>query len=300
MKKSIGILIPTWKAVKHLPHCLPPLIASKLNPRILVIDSSSKDGTIEMAQDMGVETLVISQAEFNHGTTRELGRKILGTDIAVMITQDAYACSAEMLEKLVQPLMNGEASVSYARQLPHAGAGFFEAFSRQFNYPTVSHFRDLEDVQKWGVYTFFCSNSCAAYLNTALDETGGFAHTLFGEDTLAVAKLLHRGHRVAYVAEAQVRHSHGYTLKEEFKRHFDIGLSRCFFRELIHLAGNDTQRGQAYVKAMYHELKEKNSWLLPYAFLQTLAKFTGYKIGQRCVNAPVWIKKKLSSQKHYW
>lgn len=57
---------------------------------ILVIDSSSNDGTVELAASMGVEAIVIPQSEFNHGTTREMGRKLLGTDIICMLTQDAY------------------------------------------------------------------------------------------------------------------------------------------------------------------------------------------------------------------
>ena len=104
---SIGIVIPTFRAAKHLPYCLPPLLLSSLKPRILVIDSSSDDETVTLAKQFGVETLVIPQSEFNHGTTREKGRRYLNTDIVVMITQDAVnAISLDMLEKLVEPLIN--------------------------------------------------------------------------------------------------------------------------------------------------------------------------------------------------
>lgn len=297
---TIGIVIPTWKAIKHLPHCLTPLLQSKLKPRILVIDSSSNDGTVELAQAMGVETLSIPQEKFNHGTTRELGRKLLATDIIVMMTQDAYLVKHQMLEDLLKPLLNGHSSVSYARQIPHRGAGFFESFARDFNYPSKSHIRCLEDVATYGVYTFFCSNSCAAYLNQALDEIGGFTEALFGEDTAAVAKLLNQGHRVAYVAEAEVRHSHDYQLIDEFKRHFDIGLSRASMQHLIEKGGKDTKRGIAYSRALLKALILTNPLLIPYALLQIMAKFAGYQAGKRCLRGPIWIKKILSSQKHYW
>jgi rhamnosyltransferase len=300
MQPSIGIVIPTFQAAKHLPHCLPPLLTSALNPRVLVLDSSSTDDTVAIARQMGAETLVIPQSEFNHGTTREKGRQYLQTSIVVMITQDAYATSPDMLGHLVKPILEKKSSIAYARQLPHRDAGFFGAFARTFNYPARSHIRSLDDTAIYGVYTFFCSDSCAAYCNTALDEIGGFPHVLFGEDTVVVAKLLHRQHHIAYVAEAQVYHSHDYTLKQEFCRHFDIGLARHTYQHLIAIAGSDGQRGKAYVRALLKELWQISPSWIPYALLQTLAKFCGYRIGRASLQAPLWLKKTLSSQKFYW
>lgn len=279
-KPSIGIVIPTWKGMKHLPHCLPFLIQSPLRPRILVIDSSSNDGTVELARSMGVETLLIPQESFNHGMTREMGRNHLGTDIVVMMTQDAYPTSLRTLELLVLPLISNQASIAYARQIPHEGAGLLAAFSRHFNYPSTSHIRSLDDIHEFGIYTFFCSNSCAAYLNRALDEIDGFPTILFGEDTVAVARLLQKQHRIAYVAEAEVRHSHDYTLKQEFCRHFDMGLSRQTFHHLFSIAGKDSQRGKAYVSAMLKELLRTKPSLIPYALAQTLVKYAGYMAGK--------------------
>ncbi len=300
MQSSIGIVIPTFQAAKHLPHCLPPLLQSPLKPRILVIDSSSTDGTASIARQMGAETLVIPQSEFNHGTTREKGRQYLRTPIVVMMTQDAYPTSPDMLGHLVKPLLEKKSSIAYARQLPHKGAGFFGAFARTFNYPATSHIRSLQDIATYGVYTFFCSDSCAAYCNDALDEIRGFPHVLFGEDTVVVAKLLHRQHYIAYVAEAEVRHSHDYTLKQEFCRHFDIGLARHLYQNLIAIAGSDSQRGKAYVKTLLKDLWQTSPSLIPYALLQTFAKFGGYRLGKASSKAPIWFKKTFSSQKFYW
>lgn len=280
MENEIGIVIPTYQAAGHLPHCLPPLLQSPLKPRLLVIDSSSTDGTLKIAQGMGVETLVIPKNEFNHGSTREIGRRRLNSLIVVMMTQDAYAASPDMLKHLVKPLIENKASVSYARQIPHQQAGFFASFHRKFNYPPESHIRSVADVEAFGAYTFFCSNSCAAYLNSALDEIGGFSPVLFGEDTLAVAKLLHRGQRIAYVAEAIVRHSHDYTLKQEFRRHFDIGVSRRTYQDLLAICGPDSQRGKEYVMALLKELGRTAPFKIPYALLQIAAKYSGYRLGR--------------------
>jgi rhamnosyltransferase len=300
MNSSIGCIFITHNAKHHLKHCLEPLLRSPLKPRILVVNSSSSDGTVELARELGVETLVVPRASFNHGATREQARKHLGTEIVVMMTPDAYMVGPDALEKLVEPILSRKASIAYARQIPHKGAEFFETFPRYFNYPPEGHVRGLEDCATYGTYTFFCSNSCAAYDNRALDIIGGFDALLLGEDTVAVAKLLRCGHKIAYVAESLVHHSHSYSLLEEFRRSFDTGLARKGYRDLIAAPGTDTDRGKEYVRAMTQELLKNAPQKLPYAFCNVLSKWLGYRIGTASVNAPCWLKKALSSQDFFW
>ncbi|MBA3237370.1 MAG: glycosyltransferase family 2 protein [Parachlamydiaceae bacterium] len=305
MSPTIGVAVITHSARKHLPHCLPPFLNSPFKPRVLVVNSSSFDGTVEAAEALGAETLVVPRQQFNHGATRELARKYLGTDIVVMVTPDAYVAHSQdaeddFLKILLKPLFEEKCSVAYARQIPHHGADPFESFSRKFNYPKESHIRSLKNIDTHGVYTFFCSNSCAAYINSALDEIGGFEPVLLGEDTVALARLLQRGHHVAYVAEATIHHSHRYSLLQEFRRSFDIGLARKEYNHLIAAGGKDTTRGKTYTLELTRHLWENHRTLLPYAFLQTLAKWSGYQFGKYSVKAPVWFKRTLSSQDFYW
>ncbi len=298
--KTVGVAVLTLNAEKHLSQCLTPFLQSSLKPKILVVDSSSTDGTVEAAKKMGVEVLPVNRGEFNHGLTREKARKHLNTDIVVMLTQDAYAVNPFVLEKLIRPLLENQASIAYARQIPHENAGFFEAFPRALNYPAKSEIRSVADVQHYGSFTYFCSDSCAAYLNSALDEVEGFRTVLLGEDTLAAADLLKKGHKIAYVAEAEVRHSHEYSLKQEFCRYFDTGIMRKEYENLLSCAQGDRHRGKIFARQMLKELYQEKPYLLPYGFLHLLVKWAGYKIGHSSVNAPLWWKKALSSQKYYW
>jgi rhamnosyltransferase len=164
-KYSIGIAIITYKDKKHLENCLPPLLNSPLKPKVLVFNSNSEDGTVELAKKLGAQTLVIPRTEMNHGYAREISRKTLGTDIVVMMTPDAYA-EDDMLEKLVEPIIKGETVISYARQVAHDGANIISRFGREFNFPKESNVRSIEEVDRYGVYTAFCSDACTAYLNS--------------------------------------------------------------------------------------------------------------------------------------
>lgn len=299
-KPTIGVAVITYRAKHHLPFCLPPFLQSSLKPRVVVINSSSHDGTVELAKELGAETLVMPRDEFNHGITREQARQFLKTDIVVMLTPDAYAADSFVLEKLVDPIIKGKASITYARQLPHDGADIFESFAREFNYPSKSQLRTLADIEKYGVYTYFCSDSCAAYSNTALDEVGGFQEVLTGEDTVVTAKLIAKGHAIAYVAEACVKHSHRYTLWQEFQRHFDTGLARKGYGHLLQAGGKDEKRGKEYFISLINRLIQKRPMLLPYALIQTLTKWMGYRIGRASESAPIWFKRALSGQDFYW
>src|SRR5208282_1008109 len=301
VRASVGVAILTYRAREHLPHSLPHIINSPLKPRVLVVDSSSKDGTVEMAQQMGAETLVIPRRELNHGLTRERARKHLGTDIAVMMTPDAYPTDEGMLTRLIAPVVAGSASAAYARQIPHDGADIFEAFPRYFNYPAEGHIRSFNDLHRLGVYTFFFSDSCAAYSNRALDELGGFLPVLTMEDAITVAQLLRRGHRVAYVADAVVKHSHRHSLKAEFRRYFDTDYVRKVHQDLLSAPETDHVRGWLFFRRLLRELYRTGSAsLIPYAVLQTGVKLAGYRLGHLGPHLPLAVKQKLSGQDFYW
>jgi rhamnosyltransferase len=263
------------------------------------IDCSS-DRTCKIASQFdGVSIHVIDQKDFNHGATRELARSILGTDIVVFLTQDVLP-SPGFLQPLIEPILNGRAVATYARQVPHEGAGFFEAFPRYFNYPVESHCRTIEDAKEFGVYTFFCSDSASAYCSQAVSSIGGIQPVLTNEDYFTVARLLVDGGAVCYVAESVVQHSHRYTIIQEFQRYFDTGYVRGQEAWVQQLVGNAESRGSDFVTAMFKELVSSRPHLLPYAIFQTFAKWIGYRIGFHGSKLPLPLKIRFSSQKYFW
>lgn len=299
--KSIGVVFITHNARHHLDKSLRPVMDSPLVSRVLVVNSSSGDGTIEYAKELGAEVMVIPRGEFNHGATRELARKYIGTDIVIMMTPDAYPTSSDFIKPLIKPLLEGISVVSYARQIPHIGADFFESFPREFNYPIKSHVRSINDEMHYGTYTFFCSDTCAAWLNQALDEIGGFSTVLTAEDTIAVARLLReKNYKISYVADAVVYHSHRYTLTQEFRRYFDTGYLRSKNKELLFCKSSDENHGAKFATKMFIELLCKNPIKIPYAMIHILVKYAGYKIGFYEHYLPQKLVQYFSSQDYYW
>ena len=297
---EIGVAVVTHAARRHLPHCLPPLLGSPLRPRVLVVNSSSDDGTVELACAMGAETLVVPRRHFNHGLTRELARRHLATPVVVMLTPDAHADDPGFLDRLTLPVRLGHAAVAYGRQLPREGAGLLERVGRAFNYPAEPQLRSLGDWPTYGSYTHFCSNACAAWSNAALDSIGGFRATLVSEETIAVCELLARGARIAYVADAVVRHSHDYRAVDELRRHFDVGWTRACYRQLLLAREADEVRGRAFVAQLLGTVLREQPGLLPRAMLSLVARFLGYRLGLHGHRLPVALARRLSGQDYFW
>ena len=302
MLLSVGVVFITYRSEAHLASCIPPIATSALHPKILIVNSGPDHGTAAIAKDWGAEVMAIDEKEFNHGITREIARKKIGTDIVVMMTPDAYATGTDFLERLIEPLLSGQAAFAYARQVAHNTDDFFENFPRRYNYPQSKEIQliTLQDVKRLKVKTFFCSNSCAAYLNKVLDEIGGFPETLTAEDYLVSIKIIQRGYTKAYVPEAIVKHSHKYSLKEEFKRNFDTGYIRNKNIEIEQLTGATEMEGINYaISFVKATVQEKPAYLL-YAICILISKYAGFMMGYRSNWLQESVKKKCSSQPYYW
>ena len=298
---TTGILIPTFRAVKKIQKLIKTIKTSPLNAKLLIIDSSSDDGTADFVREIGIEVIVIPQYEFNHGLTRELGRNYLSTDIVIMMTQDVLPESEDFLERLIEPLTtNKDIAVSYGRQIPHDGADIFESYPREFNYGTEPQTRSINDIDKYGVYTFFCSNSFSAYKNDALDKVGGFSSILTNEDYFAVAKLLKAGFKIAYVPLSIVKHSHNYSMLDEFRRNFDTGYVRSKNPTIQNIVGIAERRGIDYSIGLIKKLREERPEMIPYGILQTVIKLLGYRIGIHSQLLSPHLLKKFSQQVNYW
>jgi len=87
----VSVVIPTYNAARYLDAQLRALRAQSVKDLdILVIDSSSSDETLDIAEQHAIQTVIIPKEEFDHGGTRTLAGKTRSAgDILVYLTQDA-------------------------------------------------------------------------------------------------------------------------------------------------------------------------------------------------------------------
>ncbi len=302
-QKNLAIVVPTLNPGRLAGLFVAALCNQSNWPMpLLVIDSSSDDGSPERFAQVGARILQIPRAEFDHGGTRQLAIDASpGSDVIVFLTQDAILADARAISALLAAFDDPAVGMAYGRQLPHPDAGPFGAFARRFNYPEQSVVRSISDGSRYGLKTIFVSNSFAAYRRSALQAVGGFpSNTIFGEDTIVAARMLMAGLKVAYVAEACVYHSHDYTLADEFRRYFDIGVLHSRESWLRATFGQAEGEGGRYVRAELRYLREHAPWLIPVAFLRNGLKYFGYRLGMLERHLPIGLKRRISMHRRYW
>ena len=300
--KKISLIIPTLNAGNSFKILLQSIKKQSLTPdQVIVIDSESDDATADIAREYGCIVISIRRQDFNHGSTRQLGVEQTDAEIVVFLTQDAILASADSLKNLIDCFNDPAVGAAYGRQLPHSHSSPIGAHARLFNYPPESRIKTMGDAAELGIKTAFISNSFAAYRRAALQEVGGFpANVILSEDTYVAAKMLLAGWKVYYAAEALAFHSHDYTVWQEFKRYFDIGVFHGRESWLREAFGQAEGEGFRYVCSELRYLWVSGKRFIPKACLQNLAKLVGYKLGLHEKLLPRWLKKRLSANKQYW
>lgn len=302
-RSHVAVVVPTYNAGKCWTAFRDGFRLQGLDPRqVLVVDSSSEDGTRELAKADGYQVFRIDRRDFNHGGTRKLALQLVPwASLVVYLTQDAVLAAPDSIDLLLSAFDDRRVAAAYGRQLPRLGAGPIEAHARIFNYPPEGEVRDFESRHLLGIKAAFLSNSFAAYRVRELLEVGGFpSEVIMAEDAIVAGKLLLAGWKTAYVAEAQVYHSHPFGIAEEFRRYFDIGV--CHHREawLRDQFGKAGSEGWRYVLSEFSYLVDRSPHLLPEALVRTAVKALGYQLGLNGSGMGREWSRKLSYHKGFW
>lgn len=299
---GISVIVPTYQARPYLPALIQQLRQQSLPPEeILVLDSSSSDGTALLAQQLGCRVHTIPKADFNHGGTRNLGARLVSGNILVFMTQDALPVDDRFVEEITRPIREGSAVAVHARHVPYPSATPPEAFARGFNYPDRSHTRNLKDIPKFGIKAFFFSNVSSAVRRDLFWAAGGFPErVILNEDMLLCARLLRQGHTVAYQSEARVYHSHNYSLLQQFRRYFDIGVAMSQASEDLGGARAGGEGVRFAVRQIRH-LATHGAWTwIPRSAIESCLKYTAYQLGRRERLLPRPAKRLLSMHSFFW
>lgn len=303
MKKNVQIIIPIYHPRTLFRDLLEQLKKQTVGDVSLLIIDSGEDTWYESLLQEEVAHLIRIPAEnFNHGGTRQMGMEVCQeADIFIFFTQDAVPFNEYSIENLVSVFDDERVGCAYGRQIPHKGAGVFGSIARNFNYPTKSHVYTFEDRVKYGIKTAFISNSFAAYRKDAMRQVGGFPqHTILSEDMCVAAKMLIKGWQVAYVSNAMVYHSHDYTILQEFRRYFDIGVFHARESWIQEEFGKAEGEGKKFIMEELRYIFRHCPYRLVEMILRDGMKFLGYRLGMKEASLKNSWKKRLSMFPRYW
>ena len=198
----ISIIIRSLNEEKFLTECIAAIKKQNVDDQfeIILVDSGSTDGTLEIARREKVIIEYISQEKFTFGRSLNLGCVASRGDMLVFISVHCIPVGNQWLAQLFAPIKSKLAVYTYGRQIGRIGVSKhseIKVFEKRFSTGS--------SVPQKG---YFCNNANSAILRECW-ETHQFNEDLTGLEDLELAKRLTvLGKDVGYVAESEVEHIH--------------------------------------------------------------------------------------------
>ena len=234
MRPVITVAIPVLDAGQMFERVLLGVTGQRVASEIelVVCDSGSRDGTPGLARAHGATVITIDRREFSHGATRNLLMERSHGDHVAFLTQDAEPTDTDWLSRLragfelacdvglafgpYRP--RPDASPMVAREL----TAWFASFAPD-GQPRLDRICADEppptNAELLGPRGFFTdANGCVA---RAAWEQVPFRRIPYAEDHALAHDMLRAGFSKAYLPDADVVHSHEYSIAEWLRRSYD-------------------------------------------------------------------------------
>jgi rhamnosyltransferase len=104
MAADVTVAIPVLNGARYLDEVLEAVRAQRIDREVelLIVDSGSTDGSLEIAEAHGARIHRIEKAQFSHGGTRNAMMAMAEGDHVAFITQDATPAHERWLAALLE------------------------------------------------------------------------------------------------------------------------------------------------------------------------------------------------------
>jgi rhamnosyltransferase len=180
------------------------------DPEVILVDSGSTDGTLEIARRYPVRILSVPPEEFSFGRSLNVGCRASAGDVVVIASAHTYPIYDDWLAQMVEPFADPRVGLVYGRQ---RGADTTKYSERQIFAAWFSPASNPDQRHP------FCNNANAA-IRRALWVQVPYDEELTGlEDLDWATRIFSLGHRIVYAAGAEVVHVHNETWRQVFTRY---------------------------------------------------------------------------------
>ena len=179
-------------------------------------DSTSSDGTLDIIREFNHPDRI----RLNSSSTCIPGRvlneavNIVESDIIVFLNSDAAPTDEYWLENLIRPLEDPTIGAVYGRQVARQDCRSL------FIRDTERAFGDGSEAARW-IHFFSMANSAAR--RSVIMNYPFETKIQYSEDIEWSYRLRLDGYRIHYVEKAVAEHSHNYTLRQSYRRHYGEG-----------------------------------------------------------------------------
>ncbi len=210
-----SIIIRCYNEREHIGKLLHGISQQTISDiEIILVDSGSTDGTLEVARQYGVDEIVyIDPEEFSFGRSLNYGCEAASGRYCVIASAHVYPTRDDWLESLLTPFQNDEhdeLALVYGKQRGNDVTTFSEnqIFKQWFPEEDIHH------------QTHPFSNNANAAIRRDLWEEYPYDEQLTGlEDVDWGKRLQDAGYEISYSADAEVIHVHDESAREVFNRY---------------------------------------------------------------------------------
>jgi O-antigen biosynthesis protein len=232
----VTVAIPVLNGARYLDEVLAAVRAQEVDREVelLVWDSGSTDGSLEIAQRHGARVHRIATREFSHGGTRNRMAAMARGEHVAFLTQDATPASPRWLAALLEGFaLADDVAAVFGPHLPRPDASHMIKSEMERHFAVWGKGGSEVDLQRLdrspagladyrrfpGRLTFLSDVNCAV-ARWALERVP-YREVPYAEDQLLGRELIEAGYAKVFHPEAAVLHSHDYPPAVFFRRYFD-------------------------------------------------------------------------------
>jgi O-antigen biosynthesis protein len=316
MARVVTVAIPVLNGAEYLDEVLDAVRTQEVEHgvELLIVDSGSTDGSLEIAERHGALVHQIPKSEFSHGGSRNLMMELAQGDRVAFLTQDATPADKGWLAALLEGFEQADDVAAVFG--PHVAR---EDASHVIKAEMTRHFENWGsgvaiEVQRLdrspqglaayraepGKLTFL--SSVNFMLAREAWEQVPFRPVPYAEDQLLGRELIEAGFAKVFHPRAVVLHSHHFPPGQFLRRYFDEyrGL-----REV--LDHREPAKPRHIVRTVRAFTREDRLWLerqgvngsqmrraLAHSRRHHSARLVGAALGSRADRLPPWARKRLS------
>jgi len=239
---AYSVVIPAYEEAQQIHRCVRALTEQSVRRslyEIIVVDDGSRDGTAAVAAGAGAD-VVLERPHSGVAAARNAGLAVAQGEVVLFTDADCEP-SREWIARMVEPIVRGDAvgvKGTYRTRQTRLIARLVQ-LEFEIRYERMCLLPQID----------FIDTYAAAYRRDVLVAAGGFdVHypVPSAEDVDLSFRLAQSGHKLVFVPEAWVWHTHPATLGRYLRRKARFG----FWRALLYLRYPRKAGGDAHTDPM--------------------------------------------------